>query len=77
MRGDSCPEERRHFDFAIVTGEDLLFGRERGDVFRTLDARDQMCVDLLLILRRQLTVQIFFQKLSANFTLHNQLQRTD
>jgi len=36
-----------------------------------------MSVDLLAILWCQLTVQIFFQKLSANFTLHNQLQRMD
>ena len=77
VRRYSRPEKRWYFDFAIVTCEQLLFGRQRCKTFRALNARDQMRVDLLEITRRQLTVQIFFQQFCANFTLHNQLQHTD
>lgn len=36
-----------------------------------------MRTDLLLLHDRKFAVEIFFQKLLTNFTLHNQLQRKD
>ena len=77
MSGYSRPKERRYFDFAIVMREHLLFSSQRSKALRTINARDQVRVYLLVILRRELTIQVFFQQVRANFTLHNQLQRTD
>jgi hypothetical protein len=65
------PQKRRHFNLSIVTGEEFLFRRKRLKPHRAVNAPDQMRANALTLARCKLAVEIFFQKLRTNFTLHN------
>jgi hypothetical protein len=63
VRRDPGPQKRRHFNVRVVARKQFLFRSQLCKARRTITTRDQMLTDLRLIGRRQLAVEILFQKL--------------